>query len=108
MYYLTMSIFWYFLFCLGFLLGLLCSVLFLFDIPFFYLVTFGYLVFFFQLSGAFLPVRVWAVQMGDKMFFLLFTGSAGRSSALKQDLFISFSILQLGFTITYVFFFYRI
>lgn len=36
------------------------------------------------------------------MFFLLFTGSAGRSSALKQDLFISFSILQLGFTISYV------
>lgn len=66
--------------------------------------TFGYLVSFFQLSGAFLPVRVWAVQMGDKMFFLLFTGSAGRSSALKRDLFISFSILQLGFTITYVFF----
>lgn len=36
LYYLTMSIFWYFLFCLGFLLGLLCSVLFLFDIPFFF------------------------------------------------------------------------
>lgn len=69
---------------------------FLFDILFFFL---------FNLSGAFLPVRVWAVQMEDKKntFLLLFIGSAGRSSGLKHDLFISFSILQPVFTILYVF-----
>lgn len=46
----------------GFLLGLFCyGAFFLFDILFFFL---------FNLSGAFLPVRVWAVQMEDKKKYL--------------------------------------
>lgn len=67
-----MSISWYFLFCLGFCLASCAWCFFLFDILFFFGVIFGLLCFFLQLSGAFLPVRVWAVQMGDKKYVFFF------------------------------------